>query len=160
MAENLNYKENDSWCYDNDKSNCDTYGRLYNWKAAMKACPSGWHLPSDDEWKTLEMELGMSQSEADNKLFRGTDEGKKMKSTSGWYNNGNDTNSSSFNALPGGYRESIGSFYYLGYNGSWWSSSEGSGTSAWSRHLDYDHDQVGLGDSDKAYGFSVRCLKN
>ncbi len=62
FAENLNYKTKFSWCYDNDSANCETYGRLYDWKSASTACPNGWHLPSDDEWKTLEMNLGMSQS--------------------------------------------------------------------------------------------------
>ena len=123
-------------------------------------CPPGWHIPTDEEWKVLEMYLGMSQNEADDTGYRGTDEGKKMKSTSGWYNNSNGTNSSCFNALPGGYRYSDGSFYGLGYNGYWWSSTEYSGTGAWSRGLDYGSDQVGRGLDYKPGGFSVRCLKN
>jgi uncharacterized protein (TIGR02145 family) len=160
MAENLNYKTSDSWCYDNQNTNCEKYGRLYNWEAAKKACPIGWRLPSDDQWKQMEMALGMSQSEADDDGWRGTDEGDKMKSTTGWNNNGNGTNSSGFNALPGGYRSSIGSFTYLGRYGGWWSSSEHSGTSAWYRSLHCNYGQVGRGNYDKAYGFSVRCLKN
>ena len=160
MAENLNYSTNDSWCYDNKKTNCDKFGRLYSWEAAKKACPSGWHLPSDDEWKQLEMTLGMSQSDAGELGWHGTDEGKKMKSTIGWNKNGNGTNSSGFNALPGGDRGSSGSFYDLGSSGYWWSSSERSGTDAWSRRLRYDLDQVYRGNSFKARGFSVRCLKD
>lgn len=159
MAENLNYKTKKSWCYDNNETNCDKYGRLYKWKAAKKACPSGWHLPSDEEWKELEMYLGMSITDANKDGWRGNDEGKKMKSKSGWgLNNG--TNSSGFNALPGGYRGSSGSFYYLGGYGDWWSSSESSGTRAWHRRLYYDYDQARRGSDDKTYGFSVRCLKN
>ena len=65
FAENLNYETTNSWWYNNDLANGDVYGRLYTWDAALTACPAGWHLPSDDEWKTLEMYLGMSQSEAD-----------------------------------------------------------------------------------------------
>ena len=64
-------------------------GRLYLWQTALIACPTGWHLPGDEEWKTLEMYLGMSQSEADDISWRGTDEGTKLKSTSGWHQNGN-----------------------------------------------------------------------
>ena len=83
-----------------------------------------------------------------------------MKSTSGWYNNGNGTNSSGFTGLPGGYRDSNGSFYYLGSYGHWWSSTEYSGTYAWRRGLYYSNDQVLRYYSYKTNGFSVRCLKN
>ena len=160
MAENLAYKtSNGCWAYNNNENNVATYGRLYNWATAKTACPSGWHLPSDKEWKTLEMYLGMSQSQADNGGWRGTDEGKKMKSTSGWKNNGNGTNSSGFNALPGGARGIDGSFDGLGSFGDWWSSSEGFDTYAWNRYLDYS-DQVYRDDHDEAGGFSVRCVRD
>ncbi len=160
MAENLNYKTDNSWTYNNNPANGKVYGRLYTWDAAKTACPDGWHLPSDDEWKTLEMFLGMSQSEADNTGFRGTDEGKKMKSTSGWSDNGNGTNSSGFNALPGGGRSSNGSFLNLGDYGYWWSASEDTGTHAWGRGLRYGADQVDRYNTNKVNSFSVRCLKN
>ena len=163
FAENLNYQSSNSWCYGDNGSNCDIYGRLYTWEAALNACPSGWHLPSDDEWKTMEMALGMSQSQADETGWRGTDEGGKMKETgtTHWTSpNTGATNSSGFTALPGGYRRSSGSFYSLGGSGHWWSSSEGSGASAWLRSLGYGYGQVGRGGYYKAYGRSVRCLKN
>ena len=163
FAENLNYEIPNSWWYDNSIANGDIYGRLYTWDAALNACPSGWHLPSDDEWKTLEMALGMSQSEADDIGFRGTDEGEKMKSTTGWNNNGNGTNSSGFNALPGGGRDSSwSSFDDLGIFGYWWSSSEYSGTdAAWARYLTNESGQVYRDNYFyKATGFSVRCVKN
>ena len=160
----------EKYCYYNNTSNCDIYGGLYQWNEIMQyvasgagiqgICSDGWHLPTDDEWKTMEMALGLSQSEADDTGWRGTDEGEKMKSTSGWNTNGNGTNSSGFNALPGGYRSSNGSFYNLGNSGYWWSSSETSGTNAWYRHLYYDNDQVYRGSYVKTYGFSVRCLKD
>ena len=160
MAENLNYETTNSWWYDNSSANGDIYGRLYTWDAALTACPSGWSLPSDNEWKQMEMALGMSQSEADDTGYRGTDEGEKMKSTSGWNNNGNGTNSSGFNALPGGYRSSSGSFRNLGNRDFWWSSSESSGTFVWGRYLTYDYDQVNRYYYNNTSGFSVRCLKN
>ncbi len=194
MAENLNIgtmidgtgEQTDNptiekYCYDNNTSNCDTYGGLYQWAEIVQymngatnttswdpvptgnvqgICPHGWHLPTDEDWKTMEMVLGMSQSEADNNGWRGTDEGEKMKSTNGWYNNGNGTNSSGFTALPGGGRTIDGSFGYLGETGSWWSSSEISGTLAWFRLLGYSYDRVYRYYNLKAYGFSVRCLKN
>ncbi len=160
FAENLNYEMGDSWWYDNNNSNGDIYGRLYTWVAALNACPSGWHLPTDDEWKTMEMYLGMSQSETDNIGWRGTDEGEKMKSTSGWGSNYNGTNSSGFNALPGGYFNGNDWFFTsisgLGY---WWSSTETSGT-ACNRSLYYNGSQVNRNFSYKSFGFSVRCIKD
>ena len=160
FAENLNYQTTNSWWYDNSSANGDVYGRLYTWEAALTACPDGWHLPTDDEWKQLEMFLGMSQSEADDTGWRGTNEGEKMKSTSGWNSNGNGTNSSGFNGLPGGHRDSSGSFHLLGDHGKWWSSTEYSGAGVWYRGLYYNDDQVGRSGSIKADGRSVRCLKN
>lgn len=160
FAENLNYETYNSWWYDNDPENGETYGRLYTWDAALNACPDGWHLPSDEEWKTLEMELGMSQSEADDDGWRGTEQGEHMKSTSGWNNDGNGTNSSGFSALPGGYKVSGGPFVNLGSKGYWWSSTEFSSSDAWNRSIHYDSDDVRRYYSYKDAGFSVRCLKD
>jgi uncharacterized protein (TIGR02145 family) len=70
--------------------NYSEYGVLYNWEAAMAACPEGWHLPTDTEWKQLEIELGMNISQVDEYIspfFRGTDQGSKMKNNQGWHNN-------------------------------------------------------------------------
>ncbi len=53
MAQNLNYKTDNSFCYEDKSSNCQKYGRLYKWYAATKACPDGWHLPSASEFQTL-----------------------------------------------------------------------------------------------------------
>lgn len=163
FAENLNYKTTNSWWYNNDPANGDVYGRLYTWDAAMTACPSGWHLPSDNEWKTLEMYLGMSQSEADGEGLRGKDEGGKMKETgtSHWdFPNTGATNTSGFTALPGGGRDSSGSFGGLGHFGGWWSSTEDSGTTAWIRGLGFQYDEVARNHNYKTTGRSIRCLKN
>ena len=159
MAENLNYVTSASWWYANNPSNGNIYGGLYTWETALIVCPNGWHLPSDNEWKTLEMELGMSQSEADSGGDRGNDKGEKLKFTSGWNNNGNGTNSSGFSALPGG-RINNGSFSNLGSYGGWWSSSYYSGSYAWRRYLVSSSDYVGRGYTDKSTGYSVRCIKN
>jgi uncharacterized protein (TIGR02145 family) len=160
FSENLNFETANSWWYDNDPANGDIYGRLYTWDAAMSACPTGWHLPSDDEWKELEIYLGMSQTEADATEWRGTNQGKQMKSTSGWYANGNGINSSGFTALPGGFRFNDGSFQRLGERGTFWSSSEGSGTTAWYRNPSYNFDQVYRNNFNKANSYSCRCLKD
>ncbi|MCH1582800.1 MAG: fibrobacter succinogenes major paralogous domain-containing protein [Flavobacteriales bacterium] len=148
--------------YDNDASNVATYGRLYNWHAATDAaelCPSGWHVPTDGEWMVLEMELGMSESEANSTGWRGTDEGTQLKSTYGWLNAGNGTDDFGFSALPGGNRSSsFGSFSLAGSRGYWWSSSP-SGGAAWSRGLSYANPDV-YRRRRFTSGFSVRCLRD
>ena len=166
MAENLNYVTANSWAYDDEPANGDVYGRLYIYDAALIACPSGWHLPSDEEWKTLEMALGMSQVHADSESWwRGTDEGGKMKEavSSHWYlPNTGATNSSGFTALPGGYcDDDDGSFSLIGYNGFWWTSSEALGDYAWRRYLSYEYGQVYRDNGGwKPMGMSVRCIKD
>lgn len=159
FAENLNYETSNSWWYDNSFANGDIYGRLYLWDAAMIACPSGWHLSTDDEWKTLEMQLGLSQSEADQPGWRGTDEGKELKSTSGWNNGGNGMDVVSFKALPGGYHKA-GDFSGLGHYSGWWSSTEFGISYAWCRSLLSNIDGIRRENYHKGYGLSVRCVSN
>lgn len=164
MAENLNYETANSWWYNNSSVNGAIYGRLYKWGEALTACPSGWHLPSDDEWKILEMHLGMSQSEADQTGWRGTDEGGKMKETgtTHWNSpNTGATNSSGFTALPGGFRNWGGDFGDLGGGGYWWTSSvTQAGNTAWTRALTYSYDKVFQGYDIKVAGYSVRCVRD
>lgn len=91
--------------YNNDNGNISTYGLLYNWFAVddnRNIAPAGWHVPTDEEWKQLEMYLGISPTRVNDTNNRGTDEGNKLKSTNGWHNGGNGTNVSGFSALPGG----------------------------------------------------------
>jgi len=152
--------------YDNDGGNVATYGRLYNWYAvddSRNIAPEGWHVPTDEEWKQLEMYLGMSQSEADDAGWRGTDEGGKLKEsgTTHWASpNTGATNESGFTALPGGYRFGSGYFDGMGYLAGFWSSTEGSSSNAWYRGLGYDDAQVYRGYHYEHYGFSVRCVRD
>jgi uncharacterized protein (TIGR02145 family) len=138
--------------------NYKAYGVLYNWHAAKAACPTGWHLPSDDEWKQLEMALGMTQAQADGTGWRKTNQGKQMKATRGWYNNGNGTNTSGFSALPGGYLYGSGSFGDIGSYGRWWGSTESSADYVWGRRLLYEFSTVFRDGHRKKCGFSVRCV--
>jgi len=164
MTENLNYKTaNGSWCYDDKESNCNTYGRLYNWETSKKVCPNGWHLPTDEEWKELERHLGMSIEESDKKLYRGTNEGGKLKETSLSYwkvPNEKSTNKSGFSALPGGYRSIFGLYNNMGNIAYFWSSTEFNSTNIWSRTLYYNNSKVNRHDNSKEYSFSVRCIKD
>ncbi len=158
MTENLNFDTANSWCFGENSLNCDTYGRLYTWTAAKTACPPGWHLPSDDEWKTLEMHLGMSQNQADSIGWRGTDEGEKLKSMHLWHNYGNGNDWVDFTGLPGGSRSPSNSWESMFYGGYWWSSTSYDATSAWIRYLWYSYKEVKRTHADEGYGFSVRCV--
>jgi len=144
-------------------ANYSTYGALYNWPATLTACPSGWHLPSDDEWMILEKNQGMSEFDANTTGWRnsGTVGGKlKESGTTHWSSpNTGATNTSSFTALPGGNRYWEGGFIYLGSYAYFWSSSE-SGSGAWARGLHYLGDGVYRSSYYRRFGFSVRCLQN
>ncbi len=161
MAENLAFKAEEScWVYDNNESNANKYGYLYGWKTACEVCPTGWHLPSDEEWKQLEIALGMSSKDADQKRYRGRPVGTKMKSTNGWTDNGNGTNESGFSGLPGGYRSHLGNYYNLGISSILWSSTKDSNGGIWYRALFYTDMAVGRLNNAKPSAYSVRCVKD
>jgi uncharacterized protein (TIGR02145 family) len=161
MAKNLAFNAGTGcWAYENNENNVETYGRLYNWETAKTACPSGWHLPTDDEWKQLEMAIGMSQNEADDFSWRGKSEGTKLKTTIGWKNNGNGSDEYGFSALPSGFRFPNGDFIDIGYNGYWWSATENYSVTAWTRNLLADTPTIVRDDHDKGSGYSVRCVKD
>jgi len=133
-------------------NNYQTYGVLYNWTSALNACPAGWHLPSDSEWAVFVVYLGGSSAA-----------GGKMKTTdtTHWNSpNTGATNCSGFSGLPGGYRYADGYFDNIRLYGYWWSSTETSSTSAWSRRLLYSYSDVLRSSCSKDFGYSVRCLRN
>jgi uncharacterized protein (TIGR02145 family) len=147
--------------FDNDESNVTTYGLLYNWfavKDSRNIAPEGWHVPMDEEWKTLEMYLGMSQSEADDINLRGTNEGSKLKSSSAWVFGGNGTNESGFSAVQGSYRFDTGRFGALYAYAAFWSSTEADSDSAWHRGLGYTYSKVNRIVRNKNYGYSIRLV--
>ena len=154
--------------YDNSSDNVAMYGRLYNGYAvddSRKLAPEGWHVPTDAEWKQLEMALGMSQSEADDAGWRGTNEGSKLAGRADlWSDGGLENNAefgiSGFSALPGGYRYGGGYFTLKGAKGSFWSSAESSSGYAWLRALSGLGSGVGRDSGDEPYGFSVRCVRD
>ena len=133
-------------------ANYTTYGVLYNWPAAMNACPDGWHLPSDAEWTELTDYLG-GTSVAGGKL--------KETGTTHWASpNTGATNETGFTALPGGYRTNSGTFGHVGNDGGWWSATEDFANDAWSRGVYYGGSDVYRVGSNKELGFSVRCLRD
>ena len=142
-----------AWCYyNNDPKNGAKYGKLYNWYAVgdpRVLAPIGYHIPSDAEWSALTEYLGGENIA-----------GFKMKSTTGWYNNGNGDNSSGFNGLPSGYCSSNGSFSDIIDFGYFWSSTEDDTSSAWYRDLYNNNTKFTRGKSNKGNGLSVRCLRD
>jgi len=161
MAENLNYEMIEgSKCYDNDPANCKKYGRLYDWNTAIKACPSGWHLLSNEEWDKL-IEVAGSEGSAYTNL----------KATSGWGDNNKGTDKFGFSALPGGKYGYLDpeacedgcdpSFWDIGYGGYWWSSTGGDGGDyAQSKYMGTDLEDVDGGYFHKSRLRSVRCVKD
>jgi uncharacterized protein (TIGR02145 family) len=142
-----------AWCYyNNDPANDSKYGKLYNWYAVNDSrglAPAGWHIPSDVEWKQLTDFIGGNEAA-----------GKKLKSISGWELNGNGTNESGFNGLPGGYRYDYGFFNYGGLFAVWWASPVNYTSFAWLYYQAYNFGNAFRYFPTKAFGFSVRCVKN
>lgn len=148
MAQNLNFDVGEgSWFYENDPKKGGKYGRLYTWEAAKKACPPGWRLPTDFEWRKMAKDFGGVYGETLNNgktayqsLIAGGDSG--------------------FAAKLGGFRAPNGNFVNLGGVGHFWSSREFGSNYAWNytffligRHLTRSRNR-------KAWGFSCRCVQD
>ncbi len=155
--------------YDNNFGNSITYGSLYNWHAVTdthRLAPEGWHIPNDAEWAALEQTLGMNRSSLKVWKWRGTNEGSKLCNTFLWkkgrLTNNPGFNTSGFNALPGGYRKTfnLGSYYYVGSQALFWTTTEYTNDTAVGRKIGYDNSGVYRYYYDKKSGFSVRCVKD
>ena len=148
--------------YDNDAAYVETYGYLYNWYVIednRNVAPEGWHIPSDEEWMQLESYLGMEQSAVNSMGFRGTDEGRKLKSTSGWKSGRNGTNSSGFNAKPAGYRSALTGIFMGERNYTeYWTSSLNENQLPIRRHVDGFLNEISRFQTDPSSGLSIRCV--
>ena len=183
MAENLNYdvpSNTTDVCYDNNASNCATYGRLYNWATAMGLnsncnnsicanqvqskhrgiCPEGWHIPSYDEWSQLFDYVDVGD---------GGVAGKHLKAKIGWSRCGPSSSGSfyscedthGFSALPGGYGNSNGRFYDVGNNGNWWDANESYMCQcAGLQNMRYDSELARGYINEKTSLYSVRCVQD
>ena len=177
MAENLAFKPIDGfyWALDNNENNIDKYGYLYDWETAIKVCPNGWHLPSNEEWKVLENYLiangyNYDGSTSGNKIAKSLATNYEWNISKDKGAIGNDVsrnNSSGFSALPGlnryNAREEKGLIIGgSGDMGCWWSSTLNSENIPWYCNLWYSGESLGshCGDTDKHCGLSVRYLKN
>ena len=189
MAENLNYTGNgikqitnntewtnnsnyDGWCYYNNNSYyADTYGVLYQWEAAKKVCPDGWHLPTDKEWNKMEDYL-ISHGYSYDGVVGNTYIAKSLASYHGWPASSNTgfigntdypefINKTGFSALPGGNRGDTGIFDVLGYGCDWWNATAYNDTVAYVHFMHYNYTGVyRSGKGIKTVGYSVRCVKN
>ncbi|MDR0305256.1 MAG: hypothetical protein LBI42_00290 [Chitinispirillales bacterium] len=174
MTENLNYRHSSwaqydddifeydhkgSWCYYDDPDDCDKYGRLYTFEAAIEACPAddGWRLPDNADWETLiDAAGGLATA------------GRKLKSDTGWYfypNGTAGTNDYKFSALPGGYRLSGGGiFEEEAFNGYWWSATLSTSILLYHSYywsMEYRYDKVDIWDIGLwNTGYSVRCVRD
>jgi uncharacterized protein (TIGR02145 family) len=159
----------EKYCYDGLDENCDTYGALYQWGEAMQydltegargICPEGWHIPTSDEWKTLEgfvdSQFGIGDPVWDQTLWRGSDAGTMLKSASMWNDNGNGTDDYGFAALPAGYIRLYNSG--LGTSTFIWSST--GGATATYRRMDAEQPTTYMWAENMNYGHAVRCLKD
>jgi uncharacterized protein (TIGR02145 family) len=186
MAENLKstHYANGSlipwkYAYNNEQHNSYAYGRLYTWNAFMHdsaasnsnpsgvqgVCPNGWHVPSDPEWQELEMTLGMSATDAANGGDRGTHgEGTKLKETDDahFWQTGTSpgNNASGFSAIPGGWRNNLGTFAGLESYAYFWTTSESSSTIKIDRELYYNSSTISKGNVQYQDAFSARCVRD
>ncbi len=155
--------------YDNDESHAETYGYLYNWYAvddSRNIAPEGWRVPTDEDWKELEMALGMSQAEADGTGYRGSNEGSKLAGNAALWDDGDLTNNSAFgasgfSALPGGYRIYFSGIYTsIGVSARFWSSLENYSGGAWHRTLNCHDSDIAHACSQQRHGYAVRCVRD
>ena len=151
MAENLNFESANSYCYNDSSKYCATYGRMYTWSAALKACPDGWHLPSYDEAYAL---TGPD-------LNGQTKGGDKLRSMVGWNEEGRPgLDTYGFSASPGGRRISSGQYYALGTEvGYWFIVEDGDIIYDWVMEFHHDSPNSMLTRENEDWAYSVRCVK-
>lgn len=167
MAENLQFAtESGSWCWENDEAECRARGRLYNWETAQRVAPPGWHLPTDEEWKTLEKFLGLTTEQIEETGIErggpGNTVAAVLKKAGAWpaEYEGNPmeiTNQTGFSAVPSGLY-GLGEFSHDGYTG-WWTSTA-SEDRAWIRIVGFFNNKLTRDLNNKAHAFPVRCVKD
>lgn len=140
---------------------------MYNWYAVNtgKLAPKGWHVPTDEDWKKLEMTLGLSKKSVEKAGGRGIDQGGKLKDKgfNHWYTpNAYANNESGFTALPSGYSYQNGICINMGRYANWWTSSivDFYDDYAWYRYVTFESGAIYRGYADKTWGRSVRCVKD
>lgn len=155
MAENLNYETEGSFCYENKPANCKKYGRLYTWNAALKVCPAGWHLPSKEKFDILIKTVGGEKIA-----------GEKLKSKSGWNDDGNGSDAFGFSALPagvwfdGGITGDDAGFSEMTVGTGFWGSTENANKELYEMNLVDNEIAPYFSYRGRGFGNSVRCVKD
>lgn len=164
MAENLRYLPESGWkCWADEETECLQKGVFYNWVTALAAAPPGWHLPSDDEWKSLELELGLPEDELDLVgLDRVNDIALKIKKAGCWpvEHEGKSiefSNDTGFSAVPTGFF-ALGEFTHAGHAG-WWTATP-EGEKAWVRALTFHNNMITRAPNNQEFYFPARYVKD
>jgi len=161
MKENMSYKTDSSYCYENNENYCTQHGRLYAWNSAMKVCPTGWRLPSMADWNIL---ISLAESGSTQTGSNAGMAGRYLKSKSGWYqpdvrpSNGSDL--FNFTVLPSGYRDYNTSFDLLTKYAFFWTSTEHQYDRVYVLYVYYSKDNTSFESDSKTYGYSVRCIQD
>ena len=160
MAENLKVTRDkdgnilETYCYMDRDDKCEQFGQLYPWEEALKASPAGWRLPTSEDWKRLEIELGMDPDEAEEFGWRGTDQGTQLK----------EDGTTGFDALLSGYKDGTilydGRYFDIGYFAAFWSATEYDSIKAVTRFVYVTYDDIYKGSYDKTAALTVRCIKD
>ncbi len=152
MAENLRFNNSGSSCYENEPENCEKYGRLYTWYSAINnACPAGWHVPGDADWKEFELNLGVAEEVLDDEGYRGDNHAVNKILPDG---------STEFDLIWSGSHISD-SYIYLNKAAFFWTSTEvANQNTAWFRSLRTEQNGINRARYSKEYSFSVRCIKD
>jgi uncharacterized protein (TIGR02145 family) len=179
MKENLNYEVSGSKCYNNYPDNCEKYGRMYSWAAAMNLsenynfehshdyidpvkhkgiCPEGWHVPNNKDWDQLVRYVDGTNGTGNPYASRTA--GKHLKAAENWEDKGNGMDTYEFAAFPGGFLNDSLGFIDAGYSGNWWSSSENGSEGAYTRRMAFNSDSVIWYGIYKKEFLSVRCVKD
>ena len=154
--------DHEEFYVDSEEEMFEMFGYLYNFDAVIDErglCPEGWTVPSDEDWKDLEIELGMDEDETEGYWYRGDDEGDKLKGGEGLWDNSEEYGSTGFNALPGGYRRNYGDYGNIGTNANFWTSTD-SNSKAIRRNLYWENSEIYRIRTSQGNGLSVRCLKD
>jgi uncharacterized protein (TIGR02145 family) len=157
MAENLRYEASEAMLNPNNPSN--EYGYLYNWNTAKTACPLGWHLASDADWKALEEASGMATADLAIMGSRTLMKLADLKAQTGWRDNNNGSNTTLFSMFPAGRYQS-GTFEHVESYAFFWTSTRNTENESIGRYIFHGLDQINRVYIDHSIGLSCRCVLN
>ena len=152
MCQNLKFDAGEgSSCFEGDETNCMLKGRWYSWEAAQRACPEGYRLPGDEDWKALEIFIGMDKAELDKRYNRNSGTvGKFLKIDGGL----------GFDADFAGIVNPNSDDAYFNTHAYFWTATEHDEINGWARVMEKTKVGIDRQIITKNYGLSVRCVKD